>query len=211
MSRPVGAVLVMAAGRSPEAGPSPDPDELEELLGPRRRAELQADLQMRAIDWARQVAPENWHAATPGASLSAEAARVFVQEARTLLVVWPSLPRLRRDHAEAALEDLHSGADVVLGPVIDDGLYLLGLSQPAPALLERLDEALTGGELGTFGISAASDLGLELGLLRIERSLRTVADVAAALADPLTPPETRRLLAGEDDRGSRPDRRSMTG
>ena len=37
---------------------------------------------------------------------------------------------------------------------------------------------------------------MEVGLLRHERALRTPADAAAFLADPLTPAEVRAALAG---------------
>lgn len=84
---------------------------------------------------------------------------------------------------------------MVFGPVVDGGLYLLGLRKPAPDLLERLDVALANGDPGALGLAAASELGLEIGLLRVERALRTASDLEAALADPGTPENVRRILS----------------
>ena len=48
----------------------------------------------------------------------------------------------------------------------------------------------------TIGLAAARDAGLEIGLLRTERGLQRPDDVRAALADPLLPPDLRRILNG---------------
>ena len=44
--------------------------------------------------------------------------------------------------------------------------------------------------------AVAREHGLEVGLLRHERALRGPGDVAACLADPLTPADVRAALAG---------------
>lgn len=187
MTVPV-AVLVMETARERQ--------ELEALLGPRRASELQAELHEQAMTFARRVAPDAFHTAQPGARLSEAVGRVYEASGELrLVVVWPELIRLGDRHAAGALEDLQSGADVVFGPVVDGGLYLLGLRQPAPDLLERLDVALRDGDPGTLALAAASELGLEIGLLQVERALRTASDVEAALSDPSTPGNVRRILS----------------
>ncbi len=44
-------------------------------------------------------------------------------------------------------------------------------------------------------------MGLEIGLLRVERGLGSASDVEAALADPLTSEEVRRTLSGAPSDG----------
>jgi hypothetical protein len=178
---------------------------LDARLGPRLAVELQAELHERAAAFGDRVAQGRVHTAAPGARLSEAVSRMYEEnpdqadeapQSRPLFVIWPELVLLGDRHAAGALEDLRSGADVVFGPVIDGGLYLLGLRQSFPDLLTRLDEAAQSIDLGMLGLAAASELGLEIGLLRVERALRTPSDMEAALADPLTPENVRRVLSG---------------
>src|SRR5579884_1354279 len=180
----------------PAAAPRP---ELEAMLGAGRAGELRAELHARARAFADRIANQGFHTASAGASLSEEVEQAWgAEDATVLLVVWPEVVRLGQGHAAGALEDLAFGADVVVGPVIDGGLYLLGLRQPFPNLLRSLDESLESDDPGPLGLAAASAMGLEIGLLRVERGLHSASDVEAALADPLTPEDIRRILSGAD-------------
>ncbi len=191
MSSAAAAVLLMAAGQSSPLGSE---SELELLLGRERLAELRVAQVSSAEAWARKVAPDGFHVAGDGEVLSAAINRVFAAADGPVLVVWPSLPELRREHAVGALGDLEAGCDVVLGPVIDGGLYLLGLARPLPALLALPDERWQDPDVVTIGFAAARDEGLEVGILRAERALCHPADIRAALADPLLPEDLRRIL-----------------
>jgi hypothetical protein len=122
-------------------------------------------------------------------------ARVFSRHDGPLLIVWPDLPRLRRHHARAAFEDLQNGCDVVLGPAIDGGFYLIGIERPLPKLFSLPENAWRSPDVMTIGMAAARDAGLEIGLLRPERALHRPSDVRAALADPLLPAELARVLS----------------
>ena len=111
-----------------------------------------------------------------------------------LLIAWPDLPRLREHHARAALDDIDAGCDVVLGPAIDGGFYLIGLARPLPQLFGLPEQAWRSPDAMTIGLAAARDAGLEIGLLRAERALHRPADVRAALADPLLPADLAQIL-----------------
>jgi uncharacterized protein len=210
------AVLIMA--RAPRRGEVRRA--LEPLLGPDRAAALQATLIVQAGRWAQAVAPGSAHVAYEPPDAAAElrrlvgtkaalfpqngdgiagrladaAARVFVHHHGPLLIAWPDLPRLHEHHARAALGDLEAGCDVTLGPVIDGGFYLIGLARPLPQLFALPEQAWRSPDAMTIGLAAARDSGLEIGLLRTERALHRPADVRAALADPLLPPELSQIL-----------------
>jgi hypothetical protein len=208
-------VLIMA--RAPRAGEVRRA--LEPLLGREGCLELQAKLIVAAAVWARKVGASTVHVAHDPPDAGAElrrlvggdavvfpqngegitgrladaSARVLARGGGPLLIVWPDLPRLRTTHATAALEDLSSGCDVVLGPAIDGGLYLVGIARPLPELF-ALPEQTWRGDVMAVALTAIRDVGFEVGILRAERALHRPADVRAALADPLLPEDVRAIL-----------------
>lgn len=213
------AVLVLA--RAPRRGEVRRA--LEPLLGADACLALQSLLIARTVEWATSVVgPPNVHVAhdPPDAGtelrrlvgdgvalfpqngegiagrLADAAARVFARHEGPLLIVWPDLPRMRRSHAAAALTDLGSGCDVVLGPAIDGGLYLIGIARPLPSLFALPEQAWRSPDVMAVGFAAAHNAGLEIGILRVERALHRPADVRAVLADPLLPAEVRTLISG---------------
>ncbi|HJS96960.1 MAG TPA: DUF2064 domain-containing protein [Solirubrobacteraceae bacterium] len=209
------AVLIMA--RAPRAGEVRRA--LEPLLGREGCRELQAKLIARAAAWARKVGagpphiahdppdsgselrrlvggdavvfPQNGEGIT--GRLADASARVLARSGGPLLIVWPDLPRFRVAHATGALEDLSSGCDVVLGPAIDGGLYLVGIARPLPELF-ALPEQAWRGDVMSVALTAIRDVGFEVGILRAERALHRPADVRAALADPLLPEDVATIL-----------------
>lgn len=212
------AALVMA--RAPRPGAVKR--HLEPLLGPGGCARLQALLIARAAAWAHGVAPGSAHVAIDppdalaevepllpaGVSLFAregadEAERTFGAAGRALagrdgplLLAGVSVPALARAHASAALGDLACGCEVSIGPALAGGWYLLALARPHLGLLVASSDAGAREEAMGLSLTAAREAGLGVGLLRAERDLESPADVAATLADPLTPPEVRRALTG---------------
>jgi hypothetical protein len=93
-----------------------------------------------------------------------------------------------------ALGDLAAGADASFGPGMDGSWYLVALAAPHQALLDLLGESLAGADVMGRVLALANDAGLEVGLLRMERMLRTPRDVRAVRADPRTPEILRRAL-----------------
>jgi uncharacterized protein len=210
------AVLIMA--RAPRRGEVRRA--LEPLLGADGCVALQSGLIAQAASWAHAVAPGAVHVAhdPPDAGrelravvgpdaflfpqngdgiagrLADAAARVFVRVSGPLLIVWPDLPRLRAEHASAALDDLAAGCDVVFGPAIDGGLYLIGLPRPVPKLFSLPEQAWRSPDVMTMAIAAARDGDLEIGILRAERALHRPADVRAAIADPMLPEPIAKVL-----------------
>jgi glycosyltransferase A (GT-A) superfamily protein (DUF2064 family) len=197
---------------------------LEPVLGVDGCVELQSALISQAIRWAEEVAPGAVHIAhnPPDAGrelralagadaalfpqngdgiagrLADAAARVFARSNRPLVIVWPDLPQLRPEHARAALDDLQAGCDLVLGPVIDGGLYLIALRRPLPKLFALPEQVWRSPDIMAIGLAAVRDAGLEIGILRAERALHRPADVRAALADPTLPDAVARILRGRE-------------
>jgi len=159
------------------------------------RPELQAVLESSAEAWAREVAPGAVERVGAGESLADALAQGFAGHGGPALVAWPWLAEFRRELAVAALGDFEAGCDVVLGPVIDGGLYLLGLARPLPELLSVAEDRWQDPDVMTIAFAAAQESGLEVGLLRAERALRSAPDIKAALADPLLPRQIRCILA----------------
>ena len=209
------AVLIMA--RAPRAGEVRRA--LEPVLGREGCLELQAKLIANAAAWARRIGAGAPHVAHDppdsggelrrlvggdavmfpqngegiAGRLADASARVLARNGGPLLIVWPDLPRFRTVHALGALEDLRTGCDVVLGPAIDGGLYLVGIPRPLPELFALPEQAWRKDVMAVAG-AAIRDVGFEVGILRAERALHRPADVRAALADPLLPGDVGAIL-----------------
>lgn len=215
MNRRGPAVLIMA--RAPRPGEVRRA--LEPLLGREGCLELQSTLIANAAAWARKIGAGVPHVAHDPPDAGAElrrlvgsdavlfpqngegitgrladaSARVLARSGGPLLIVWPDLPRFRMAHALGALDDLGSGCDVVLGPAIDGGLYLVGIARPLPELFALPEQTWRSDVMGV-ALTAIRDVGYEVGILRAERALHRPADVRAALADPLLPEDVGTIL-----------------
>ena len=176
----------MPAGDETVAG-----DGLTSRLGQQRALAVRAVLRDRALHWARGIAAEKVLTAAPDEPLIAAALRAFAALGGPLLIAWPELAVWRPVHGDGALADLSDGCGVAVGPIFDRGFYLLAFAEPLPSLLEvpRSHDAMN----RAFIVAHEADVGI--GLLRPERGLRSAADVAAALADPLLDDELRGLLS----------------
>jgi glycosyltransferase A (GT-A) superfamily protein (DUF2064 family) len=177
---------------------------LVQRLGQERAAGLDGILLDRALAAVEGVAPDELLRPDRlgdedlAASLSTAADRAWGtgEDRGPLVVVWPDLPRWRPAHLDAALSDLAEGCDLSLGPVFDGGFYLLALARPLPGLLDLAVESWHSPEAMTMAFTLAAKDHVEVGLLRAERALRTPADVAALIADPLTDGVLQQVLSG---------------
>jgi hypothetical protein len=177
-------------------------DGLGERLGEASAAPLGVLLHERALTAARAVAPDAVRVAESvvGGNVPEELAAAVEQAwpqsgaQGPLIMLWPDLPRWRPAHLPAALSDLADGCDLALGPVFDGGFYLLALARPVPGLFELPPETWRSPDAMAMTLALAIKTKVQVGLLRAERALRTPADVAAALADPLLDEELRSLL-----------------
>jgi uncharacterized protein len=89
---------------------------------------------------ARWLGPETLVAqdgADLGARMDAAFATAFARGARSAVLVGSDLPRLDRSHVLAALAALHAH-EVVLGPAVDGGYYLIALRERRPELFRDI-------------------------------------------------------------------------
>ncbi len=169
----------------------PLPTEMLELLGAERSAQLERALLRRGLEWGRAFAPRHtYHGSWAAADqLAAAGTRAFeCSSGGPLLIASTACANLTGEHSAAALSDAAHGLDLSLGPSSDGGWYLLALRQPNPEVLTA-----AGVELGQ-GLLAFHQAGLEIGLLRSERELSSVAAAHAISCDPIAPPEIREIL-----------------
>jgi rSAM/selenodomain-associated transferase 2/rSAM/selenodomain-associated transferase 1 len=186
---------------------------LQPAFSPADCADLQATLTRRTLAWAREVAPSAAFVAydSPqeasgvevlaqapghlGERLRAATDEVFARHGDGPLLVVGVDTRLTSQHARAALAHLANGADVVLGPALDGGYYLLALAEPAPPGMFALGPEEWGGpDVLARSLAAARAAGLTPALLDPERDLDTPADARQMLDDPELAPLLRRNL-----------------
>jgi glycosyltransferase A (GT-A) superfamily protein (DUF2064 family) len=185
---------------------------LADVLDAAARARLQASLVRRAAAWAKGVAPghavvavepggsveevtalagdvvvETQGNGTRGERIAAAVQRAFDRWGGPVMIAGTDVPRLSAGHAAAALADLEGGGEASFGPSMDGGWYLAALAAPRLELFDLAAEVWDGPVVMARMLETAQRLGLETGLLRMERALRTPGDLAAMAADPLTP------------------------
>lgn len=106
-----------------------------------------------------------------------------------VVLVAPDVPALGTAHRDAIRADLAAGVLLSSAATGDGTPFLMALSAADDELL-----ALATAPFNDL-VAAALQRGGELGMLRAERRLASIGDGHALLADPLTPPELRALLA----------------
>ncbi|WP_171110291.1 MULTISPECIES: TIGR04282 family arsenosugar biosynthesis glycosyltransferase [unclassified Streptomyces] len=185
---------------------------LHPLLGPQGCAALQAELIRHTLETVSGCGLRTYLAHTPydgpddgrhlapagvrllvqrgadiGQRLAAAVTDAFADGAGPLVVVGTDAPTLTGDHVASA----HAASetrDVVLGPALDGGYYLIGLRAPHTGLF-ALDPALwSADKVLAATLALADDAGLRTELGTPLRDLDTPEDAAALPADPALPP-----------------------
>ena len=183
--------MVSAVVLAPAPGAEGVLARLAGVLSVEQRADLQAALVRRAAAWAREVAGERAvvtvEEGTRGERIIEAIEDAFDRWGGPVLVAGTDVPRLSAAHAAAALADLEAGGDASFGPSMDGGWYLAALANPRAELFDLAAEVWDGPVVMARTLEVAQRLQLEIGLLRMERALRSPGDLAAMVADPLSP------------------------
>jgi hypothetical protein len=165
---------------------APREPDLRERLGAEADAALRGAMRQRARVWARAAADGAAPLELDGVG---ELPGALAGHEGPVLLVAPDVPALSPAHLAAARDDLAAGVLLSTAATGDGTPFLVALSAPTPDLL-----ALVGASFNDVLVAAAAAKA-ELGMLRAERRLASLADARAIRADPIAPPELRALLA----------------
>ncbi len=111
-----------------------------------------------------------------------------------VVVIGTDAPTLTRSDLATALDAHRNGADAVIGPALDGGYYLIGLTSPLPTAF-AIDPALWGGpQVLDATLTALDAAGKRVTLLGPLRDLDTPDDATALLHDPGLPRQIAALL-----------------
>ena len=210
------AVSVLVMAKAPRPGSVKT--RLEPLLGAEGCARLQGALIEAVTSWAADLSPGGAYLAYGGAEedlgphvaagvqtfpdtrgdlgdrLAAATAHVFRRRSEPLVVVGTDMPVLTRAHAREAEAVLRGGADVVFGPALDGGYWMVALARPAPDVFDL------GGEWGGAAVLERSlercaAAGLRVEMLGMQRDLDDAADARALADHPRLPAAVAEILA----------------
>lgn len=198
------ALVIMA--KIPSSGGK---SRLQELLTPRQREQLQWAFLLDILDKTQKIKEFSvFLALTPahrvaemvgrvgpgikimtqpegdlGVRMFTVASRLFKQRYGPVLIIGTDIPTLQPYYLKQALEELQNHS-VVLGPTLDGGYYLIGLSYPEQSLFE--DISWSTGEVFRQTLDCCHRLKLPCGLLPPVRDIDWPADLlelAAALRE----------------------------
>ncbi len=114
-----------------------------------------------------------------GARMQQAFATLFGKGYQRVFIVGADIPSLPLDHYKQALALLDTH-DIVLGPAMDGGYYLIGLKQPRPELFA--DIAWSTDRVLAATQEKAASLGLKTTLLPSWRDVDTIEDLQALMA-----------------------------
>ncbi|MGE3154048.1 MAG: TIGR04282 family arsenosugar biosynthesis glycosyltransferase [Nitrospiraceae bacterium] len=128
-----------------------------------------------------------------GAKMHQAASTLFGEGYRRLLIVGTDLPSLPLSIYRDALAQLDRHP-VVIGPALDGGYYLLGLTRAVPEMFDQIPWST--GEVLTATIARADAAGLSVGQLQPWRDVDTIEDLRSIIQE-----------AKQDERQPKPQRR----
>ncbi len=214
--KPPPAVVMMTRAARPGATKT----RLQPLLGADGCARLQHALIMRAAATASRVPGASLYVAVEppcavaeiadtigpsatvfaqqggdlGARMSAAVSRVAATHRGPIVLIGTDVPLMTPRLIGEAVRLLDADHDLVLGPALDGGYYLIALHRPAPEVFD-IDPALWGGpRVLEASIAAARAAGLTTAFLAALRDLDTPDDARALAADAALPPVIRAIL-----------------
>ncbi len=123
----------------------------------------------RSPSW--EVRPQG--AGDLGQRLSAAFGELFSAGAERAVIIGSDCPWVTVQDIEEAWRRL-ADHDVVLGPAVDGGYWLIGLAQPQPALFENI--SWSSSDVFEQTLARATAAGLNIALLRQLSDIDTVAD-----------------------------------
>ena len=215
MNEPTTVVIMTRAPR-----PGAAKTRLEPLLGAAGCARLQHALLLHTATTARIAAPRSVHVAVDppdavadvralldpadtvfaqvhghlGVRMAAAAKRAYAAHPGPVVLIGTDVPTLTAPRILEARRLLDAGHDVVLGPALDGGYYLIALARPAAEVFD-IGPDLWGAPLVLdASIAAAEAADLRVGLLPALRDLDTPEDANALRADPGMPAAFTALL-----------------
>lgn len=115
-----------------------------------------------------------------GARMDQACNAIFARGYQRVLVVGTDLPTLPASFYAQAL-GLLSDHDLVLGPALDGGYYLIGLRRPMPDLFVEIPWSTD--QVFTLTLKKAEALGLKIGLLPAWRDVDTIDDLLALIKE----------------------------
>lgn len=113
-----------------------------------------------------------------GARMNQAFNTLFAQEYRQVLLIGTDVPTLPLDHFKQALTALENH-DLVLGPALDGGYYLIGLTRTAPELFT--DIAWSTDQVLRCTQEKAARIGLKTAAIEPWRDVDTIADLQALI------------------------------
>jgi uncharacterized protein len=111
-----------------------------------------------------------------GARMNRAFETIFARGYQHVLIVGTDVPSLPLEYYRQALTLLDEH-DVVVGPALDGGYYLIGLNKPMPALFENIPWSTD--RVLSLTHEKAKGLGLRIGLLPEWRDIDTIDDLGA--------------------------------
>ncbi len=128
-----------------------------------------------------------------GARMCAAVAHAAATRPGPIVLIGTDVPLLTSDTIIEATGVLAAGHDVVFGPALDGGYYLIAVPRPTPAVFD-IDPALWGGsQLLASSAAPARLAGLDVAFLPT-RDLDTPEDAQALVAEAGLPPAIHAIL-----------------
>ncbi|WP_455245649.1 TIGR04282 family arsenosugar biosynthesis glycosyltransferase [Petrachloros mirabilis] len=103
---------------------------------------------------------------------------MFARGYRQVLIVGTDVPSLPLDHYKQAV-DLLEKYDVVFGPALDGGYYMIGLKKPVPELFKKISWSTD--QVLAESCEKSKSLGLSVGLIPEWRDVDSIDDLQSLI------------------------------